>query len=298
MKIKKITAGILTYNRKDTVAKAIDSVYSQKEIDSYEIEIIVVDAASTDGTAEFIRQKYPDIKLVCLPRNLGCPGGRNHIYANSTGDIIINIDDDGYLEDNAVRLIVDVFEKEDNVGVVAFTQRFVDEPLEQERVPSDSIQDVGLFRGGVSAFGADALKKTGLYPEDFFLYAEETYLSFKFLDAGYRIVAQPDIIMWHPRIGSSTSKKWAYLRFRNNMLVITRLFPGFLMWKYLARRVLSDFRWGVVQGTFLQYVKAVSYVLISLPYTLSKRNVCKRQAVKKFFELEVPVFERKVDTKN
>lgn len=281
----KITYGILTFNRKKEVLRAIDSAYRQKGLDNYESEIVMVDAASVDGTAKTVAEKYPDVKIIKLPYNIGCPSGRNYIYANSTGDFIINIDDDGYLEDDAAKLIVDTFESDDRIGVVAIKQLFIGTDKDGVAV-SDQKSDVSLFRGGLSAFRTSALKEAGYYPDDYFMYCEEDYLTLKFLDKGYRIVCEPDSAMWHPEIGSSrTNKKLEYYKYRNSMQNVIRLYPMSYLLKYLPKRLVAELRTSIMQGCVLQYIKASVEVLCTLPQTLANRNACKKETVKLYFDL-------------
>lgn len=277
----RITVGILTRNRREALGKAIQSVYAQGYTD---LEVVVVDSDSDDGTSDLVREKFPAARLIRLPRNLGCPGGRNHIYANALGDYIVNLDDDGWLGENALSRIQETFDSDPSIGIVSMRQCFPEQ--ETSHCSEDTCEksvEVGLFYGGVSAFRSSMLKETGLYPEDFFFSKEEEFLSLRTIDAGYKIVFRPDIIMWHPRVGVSGSDgvSWDYYRFRNPLLVVTRLFPGWLLVKYFFLRLGSYFLLSLQRGSFLKYVSAVGMVLWDLPYTLLTRNPCKADSVRK-----------------
>ncbi len=82
--MSKISVGIVTYNRKEKVLKAIKSVVTQNVED---VEIIVLDNNSNDGTGQAIREKYPIVKYIRLLENSGCPTGRNYTFANCTGEV-------------------------------------------------------------------------------------------------------------------------------------------------------------------------------------------------------------------
>ena len=281
----KVSAGILTFNRKDAVLKAIQSVYDQGWPN---LEVVVVDSASTDGTAEAIRAQYPAVKLVCLPRNLGCPGGRNHIYANCTGDYIVNVDDDGYLGPDALRKVVAAFETDPQIGVVSMRLIYIDDP-QAGRVMSEQAQEVGSFWGGVSAFRRSMLAQTGLYPEDFFLFAEEGYLALRVMEAGYKIVSCPDAIMWHPSGGnSSVGTRWDYYRWRNPLLVVLRCFPAWLMLRYLLLRTASYLLLSIRRGSFGRYLAAMAAVWGEVLRGLPQRRACRAETVQKLFRLRGP----------
>ena len=280
-RMARVSVGILTCNRREAVLRAIRSACEQGTDD---LEIVVVDSASTDGTAEAVRRCFPQVKYIRLPRNLGCPAGRNYIYANCTGDYIVNVDDDGFLGAGALEGVVRVFESDPTIGIVAMRQVFTDDPQAVCASP-EGRREVGSFWGGVCAFRRAMLERIGYYPEDFFLFAEEAYLAIRAMDAGYRIVYDPGIVMWHPRIGASASKRWDYYRFRNALLVVTRLFPGWLMLKYLVLRMGSYLLISLRRGTPHHYLRAVAHVLWTLPSTLLTRSACGAAAVHRYFAL-------------
>lgn len=279
----KITVGILTHNRSEQVLKAIASCYTQGIKD---IEVVVVDADSRDGTYKSVGDKFPQVKLIRLPRNLGCPGGRNHVYANSSGDYIVNLDDDGFLGTGALQLLIKTFESDLSIGIVGMRQCYPEDPW-SERTDNETMVETGHFRGGVSAFRRQMLEEIGFYPEDFFFSKEEEYMDLKALDAGYKIVFHPGIIMWHPRNRGmmSIDSVWEYYIYRNPLLVVIRLFPGWYLWKYLIARIFSYALISLRRKTVGKYLKAVLDALLSLPMTMLKRQPCSAEAVRKYFRL-------------
>jgi len=279
--MSKVSVGILTFNRRETVLNAICSVCDQGCDD---IEIVVVDSASTDGTCEAVSARFPRVKLVRLPRNLGCVGGRNHVYANCTGDFIVNVDDDGLLGTGAVKRIVDLFESDPAIGIISMRRVFTDEPWSAQ-VVGEGRREVGSFSGGVSAFRRTMLDRIGYYPEDFFYFSEEAHLAIRAMDAGYKIVHAPDITMWHPRVGPSSETRWDYYRLRNPLLVVLQLFPGWLLVKYLVLRTGSYLFLSLRRGTASAYLQALGDVLWRLPSTLLHRKPCSEIAVRKHLQL-------------
>ena len=83
-----ISVVIITWNRRQYVLRAIESVFKQPY---RPIEVVVADSASTDGTAEDIEEAYPEVRVIRLHRNMGCPEGRNVALANCTGEIIFSL---------------------------------------------------------------------------------------------------------------------------------------------------------------------------------------------------------------
>ncbi len=93
MKKPIVSAIITTYNRADTVERAIQSVLDQSE---QNFEIVIVDDASTDNTVEAIKQKFPDkrIKIICNKKNMGIGGAKNVGVENAAGKYIAFLDSD------------------------------------------------------------------------------------------------------------------------------------------------------------------------------------------------------------
>ncbi len=115
-----ISVVIPSYNRKDFICRAIDSVLKQNYKD---VEIIIVDDGSTDGTFEFLNNQYvsiPNVFIYKNEKNSGAGFSRKSGYQKSKGAYIIFMDDDDYYTnyeffDHAI----DVFRKMNNVGMVS-----------------------------------------------------------------------------------------------------------------------------------------------------------------------------------
>mgnify|MGYP000017215460 CR=1 FL=1 len=130
--VPKVSISIITYNHKDFIAKALDSVLRQKTDFGY--EIIVGDDFSTDGTQEILKcyqRKYPDIiQLILHPRhNPGVPGRVNNItnlYA-CRGEYIALLDGDDYWTD-VLKLSkqVAVLDEKSDYAIVGHAARKVD----------------------------------------------------------------------------------------------------------------------------------------------------------------------------
>lgn len=262
------TIGIVTFNRREAVLRALRSCAGQ---DPPPHEIVVVDNASEDGTGLAIRESFPDVRYIRLPHNVGCPAARNVVYANSAGEIVVSVDDDGALGEGAIRRVIDAFASDPNIAIVAMRQCFPDE-AESKTYGEEPLADVGSFSGGVSAIRTSVLDSVGGYPDDYFLFAEESHLALRVLDRGYRIVSEPRAIMWHPREGSSASTRNDFYRFRNSLLVVLQLFPLRKLALFLPGRMVSYFMISLRRGSFGQYLRALGAVVLRLGHELRHRK--------------------------
>lgn len=97
-----VSVVIPTYNRKGWIAKAINSVKQQTY--SAIIEIIVVDDASNDGTADFIKSEFPDVILFVNEQNKGACFSRNKGGEAATSDYIAFLDSDDQFHEQKIEL--------------------------------------------------------------------------------------------------------------------------------------------------------------------------------------------------
>lgn len=105
---------IPTYNRRENVSRAIDSVLSQT---SRPTEVIVVDDGSNDGTKEFLSQTYGRAIQLISQQNRGAAAARNSGILHSTGDMIAFLDSDDVWDRNKLSSEVSALEKSDAVLV-------------------------------------------------------------------------------------------------------------------------------------------------------------------------------------
>ena len=135
-----VTVLIPAFNAAATIRRALDSVLAQTYGD---YEIIVIDDASSDATAEIVATQYTDqVRLLRLPRNLGESGAMNTGIAVAKGRWIAFLDaDDEWLPEKLVRQIA-VMESNPNAVLACSGWRIFDETGNQSR-------DVGIFRSAL-----------------------------------------------------------------------------------------------------------------------------------------------------
>ncbi|MFC9973733.1 glycosyltransferase [Spirillospora sp. NPDC127200] len=106
-----VTAVVVTYNRRDLLVQALSALLGQTRSPD---RIIVVDNASHDGTARLVRERFPQVDLLELPRNVGGAGGfgAGAARALDTGaDLIWLLDDDTVPEPGALAALLDARER-------------------------------------------------------------------------------------------------------------------------------------------------------------------------------------------
>lgn len=269
---------IITWNRKNKVLRAIESIYVQ----SYRpIEVVVADSASTDGTLEAVEARFPEVKTIRLHENLGCPGGRNIALANCSGDIVISLDDDGWLSEETVAGCVQRFTDDPFLGVIGFNII----PPEGEKSYGQDGESTS-FSGGAMAVRGNVLKEVGYYPSDFFRQAEETDLALRVIEAGYKITKCPSLTMFHEVTRASTDvKKYLFYSCRNELSIVIRRYPLSLLPFAFLYKVLV---WNIVglKNRSLKYTIVGTLAGIwQTPMLLSRRVPVTYSTIRKFISV-------------
>ena len=97
----RVSALIVSYNTRDLLLEAVESVARAPEI-----EIIVVDNASRDGSADAVAEHFPDVRLLRSDRNLGFAGGTNLAARHASGEYLLLLNPDALLTPGALEQLV------------------------------------------------------------------------------------------------------------------------------------------------------------------------------------------------
>jgi len=172
----KVTVAICTHNRAKDTGEAIESVLVQN-FDKKEIEILVVDNGSTDGTAEVVKglihRHGPKIRYL-LESRLGLSVARNRAIREAKGDFLLFLDDDALASSRWARSIVDVFERDPAIGCVGGKIDPLWEAGEPDWVPEEyrSVFTILDYSNGVTEmpapsipYGANVAFRTSVFRE-------------------------------------------------------------------------------------------------------------------------------------
>jgi hypothetical protein len=184
---------ITTRNRRSLLEKALQSVYAQ---DYPNREILVLDDASEDGTSDHLRSCHPDVHLFRYEENRGLIAGRNLLMREARGDYLVSLDDDAYfLNVDAVSNVVARIEAEPELAVISF--RVVDPHGLVPDAPEEEYYTKSYWGLGHCIRKA-VLQETGYYREIVRRQSEESDLSLRVLDKGYRLLQFPRATVVHP----------------------------------------------------------------------------------------------------
>ena len=101
---KKVTGCIVTYNNIRTIGTAVSTLLKYTACD---FTLYAVDNGSTDGTVEFLRENFPQVKLIISERNIGFGAGHNSILNQLNSDYHVIINPDIVLRDDVITQMTD-----------------------------------------------------------------------------------------------------------------------------------------------------------------------------------------------
>ncbi len=221
-----------------------------------EARFVLVDNASTDGSAAFVRQNFghdPRVEFVLLDRNLGWSGGNNAGMRRALelgADYVLLLNNDTRIAPDAIARMVALAGADPVIGALAPKLLMFDEPrvinsigLTASTIGAAWDRGIGEINGpkwdervpviGVCGAGffirCEALRKTGLLPEDFEIYLDDLDLSMRLWNAGYTVMTCPEAVIYHKfsatmGVGKQARRKY-HLNTRNRARVILRNFP-------------------------------------------------------------------------
>lgn len=275
-----VTIMIATRNRAGELAKTLAACQEQTWP---HIEILVVDDASTDGTFELVRQRFPTVNVVRNPVNRGSIASRNDILRRARGQFILGLDDDSRLvEPDACARLVARMDSEPDLGIIAL------QPVGPEH--PERLTDAGRLRGEwhVSSFAfcgvfirRALLDRTDLLPELFFHAYDEPDLSLRAWDAGYRVLQWNDLLVYHEFSPlNRREQRMHHLHTRNEIASLWMRYPWHLVLPATAARLAAQARFAARRGWLLREPLVWAEAIARLPSALFHRRPVSTRAVK------------------
>ncbi len=233
-------------------------------------EIILADNASTDGSKQWIRENYPDVKIAEFDNNYGYCGGNNRAVPHANGDILIFLNNDVRVEPNWLKGIATCFQKDNKIAAVqpkmlweedssyfeyagaagGFLDKFgyplcrgrIFDTLEKDQGQYDYESDIFWASGAALAVRKELFEKVGPFDEDFEFHMEEIDLCWRLWNMGYHVRYCPESIVYHLGGGSlpMDSPRKLYYNYRNNLRMIWKnSSAGSIAWQFIGRYLLD-----------------------------------------------------------
>jgi GT2 family glycosyltransferase len=274
-----VTFMITTRNRVSELAPTLESCLAQIGVAS---EILVVDDASTDGTYETVRTRFPEVNIDRNEENRGSIASRNDIVRRARGDYLIALDDDSrFVEADACRRIAARMDAEPDIGIFAFQVIGPEFPAtltpEGRRTgewPCSSFACCG------AAIRRSMLEKIGPLTELYEHSYEEPDLALRAWDAGYRVVQWNEIVVYHEFSSLNRNEQRNHGRHaRNEALSVVMRYPWYLVIPGLAAKLAGQARYAVQRGWLSKEPRVWWEVLQRLPRALRERRPVRGRTV-------------------
>ena len=246
---------IIQYNAPSFTEQCLCSVEAAcKDLD---VEVLVVDNASTTGHADYLTKRFPFIQLVLNTRNTGFAKANNQALQIAKGKYVLFLNPDTLLPENALQNCITFFERNEHAGAIGLRMidgsgRFLPEskrafpsPLVSlyklvglaaifprsslfnkyalGNLPDDGIHAVDVLSGACMMVRKTLLDSTGGFDEQFFMYAEDIDLSYRLQQQGFTNYYLGNTTIIHFKGESTQKQNLRYIRlFYTAMLLFVR----------------------------------------------------------------------------
>ena len=238
---------IPSYNTRELIEQALRTVVeAAKEI---EVEIIVVDNASRDGSADMVAAEFPAVRLIRNERNLGFAGANNMAFRQARGRHVLLLNSDTIVRPDTLRCLVDFLDAHPQAGAAGckilnpdgtfqhdcrrgfptpmaalyklsgLSRLFPHNPrfarYNLTYLDPDELSEVDALSGSCMIVRREVLEQVGLLDEAYFMYGEDLDWCYRMRQAGWRIYYVPSTTIIHFR-GRSGRAETMRVQYRKN----------------------------------------------------------------------------------
>jgi len=290
---------VIAFNNRHYIDACLQSLCAQA-YDNY--EIIVVDNASSDGSADYVEAHYPTVRLIRSAANLGFGGGNNLGARHATGDYLVFINMDTVVHQHWLTPLVQTLQDNPDIGMATSKILLLDSPdrintcgntihiagfgyLRGWMAPSDSFNrasDVPSVSGAAFVMPTALFRQLDGFDEAFNpAYVEDTDLSWRVRLLGYRIRYVPQSLVYHDYGARFNASKFFMLE-RNRYQMIFKNLHWQTVLLLLPALLLSEIvSWGFAAINGPQHWRAklgtYAWLIGHVPGLLRRRRVVQRQ---------------------
>ena len=266
MPLPRVSVIIVSWNALPLLKQCLPSVV---QTDYANLEIILADNASTDGSSEWVAATYPDIRIIRHPDNWLFSRGNNVAMRQATGDYVVLLNNDVETPPGWLQPMVDAAIRDPNIAAVQpkilqyarrdhfdyagaaggfldrlgypFARGRIFDQLEADHGQYDDARDVDWGSGAALLLRRTALDEAGILDERFEMHMEEIDLCWRLRRCGFRIMIEPASHVFHIGGGSlpRQSTRKLYYNFRNNLLMLYKNLPPHQWWRIFPSALYS-----------------------------------------------------------
>ncbi len=237
-----ISVVILSYNRKDDLLNCINSILS---IRYPNLEIIIIDNASTDNSVEEVKKRFPNVRIIRNSKNLGVDYPRNQGIIMSKGKYIWFLDSDVIITNkNCLKNMLKLLKNKDigcgggeiikDNGILKYRLLMPGKELKEEVNPENRIKynnvEVASLATCNCMIRKETLVEVGGFDTNYFYFCEDTDLCFRIKKLGLKNVFSTECAVLHNFSQSGRVSNY-YLLFRNHLRLM--LINSSLLWLFI-----------------------------------------------------------------
>ncbi|MES2796058.1 MAG: glycosyltransferase [Bacteroidota bacterium] len=257
---------ITTKNRLTDLAFTLEKIKYLLKEDG--VECVVFDDGSTDGTYEYVKENFPEVKLLSNPVSKGYIFCRNKMLNETKADYAISLDDDAhFVTENPLGFIHNHFEKNPNCGLLALRIFWgLQEP--NSIVSGEEFQSVKGFVGCAHVWRMKAWRDIPHYPEWFVFYGEEDFASYQLFKKNWTVNYLPEVLVHHRVDVKSRKNNSDYgIRLRRSLrsgwYLYFLFYPIILIPKKMGYSIWIQLKLKVFKGDFIA-LKAILLAIFDL----------------------------------
>jgi len=302
-----VSITMIIHNRKDDVRESLIHIF---KIVYPNYEVIVVDNISTDGVTEMIEKEFPQVKLKKLSENKPLRA-RNISFQIARGKYIVTLDDDSYPEPDVITKMIDRFENDPCLGIIAFQIPCGDYFSTEYWLNSEHSLNTWYIGSG-AAVRREVFQTIGYYDETLGGYAEEFDFSYRALSAGYVVGHFKDLIAHHrPRKNKNRFFRFFFQNERNQQYLMGKfiypiywpvLFARSTFFRLLRAYYLEGTKalfWAIIGNTWgILYIFKGYFRRVNVPIVIEYYLLRARGYVPSFWHLTMDRRDRKIIAKN
>ncbi|HEY4963514.1 MAG TPA: glycosyltransferase family 2 protein [Candidatus Saccharimonadales bacterium] len=290
--MQKVAVVVPNWNGMDSIKDCLDSLLGQ----TLEHSLIVVENGSSDGSLAYLRENYPEVKIIVNQTNLGFAAGVNSgiKFAIENGAKFVALfNNDAVADKRWLEYLYKELEVNDDVGIatcklVSADNSHLDStgdfytnwglPFPRGRGETDLNKydkqtEIFGASGGASLYRVSVLKEIGLFDEDFFAYYEDVDISFRAQLAGWRVRFVPSAVAYH-QIGATSGKIRGFTTYhsmKNLPLLLFKNVPRKYFWTiawrfktayimFYLRSITRGNGWSATKGLFRGYYLVIKKI--------------------------------------
>lgn len=265
--VPKVSVIIVNYNGRHLLDELFESLATQTRLAD---EVIMVDNASMDGSVDYVLDRFPWVKVITSPANVGFAGGNNLGFDNAQGEYIALLNTDAVPEEKWLAELIHALDKDDRLGaVVSKVFLAAEKPTidcagaefnnlgfswgrgsnQLDKGQFESVVESASLTACATLLRRSALGGAPLFDGRLFMYYEELDLGIRLRGNGYNILYVPTSVVCHKRsqgVRKATSKPLEFQQFygnRNRIKIVMKYYPPTLILRSLPLILLSLAYW-------------------------------------------------------